>query len=76
MTMQDVIISLEDISCDAGTSKRFKAKATEVICLLQQDSQVAVEKALQVLEELSSLEMSSYHRTQVWEVVSMLESKH
>jgi len=58
-----------------GLSKKCREKIEQIIFLLQEDSQLVVEKALIILEELSSLEMSSYHKTQIWEVASMLESK-
>ncbi len=69
-----VLAHLQELKEDAEISKRFKEKTEKVIAILTQDSQLAVEKALLELEELSSLDASSYHRTLVWDAIGMLES--
>ena len=71
---QEVITFLEEMKEESGINKRFKKSANEVISLLQNNSLLAVEKAVSILEDVGSSDISSYHRTQVWEVVSMLES--
>ena len=72
--IKEVIAYLDQLKEDPDTSKRFKEKAQQIIILLNADAELAVEKALIALEELNSLDLSSYHRTQVWDVISMLES--
>jgi len=72
--IQEVIDYLSLLKEDPDTSKRFKEKAQQIIVLLSGPADMAVEKALLALEELNSLDLSSYHRTQVWDVISMLES--
>ena len=72
--LQEVISHLTDLKEESDVSKKFKEKAERVIKILNEDNQLAVEKALFELEELNSLELPVYHRTQVWDVISMLES--
>lgn len=73
-SLRGVIEYLSALKEESDVSKKFKEKTDKVIQLLENNSTVAIEKALLELEELSSLEMSSYHRTQVWDVIGMLES--
>lgn len=73
-SLSGVIEYLSALKEEGDVSKKFKEKTEKVIKLLETDSLVAIEKALLELEELSSLEMSSYHRTQVWDAIGMLES--
>lgn len=72
--LNDVLARLEELKEEFGSNKRLKEKVDLVISLLIQDSDLAIEKALSELEELNSLGLPSYHRTQVWDVVSLLES--
>lgn len=74
--VQEVVSFLQELKEEPGMSRRFREKADEVALLLAEDSLMAIEKAVSVLEDLASLDMPSYQRTQVWEVVSMLESLH
>ncbi len=73
ITVKDVVAHLEQLKEDDDSSKRLKERANEVIALLCSDVDLAVEKAIIQLEELSSSE-SSYGRTQIWDVISLLES--
>ena len=76
ITKYDEIAScLGSLKEENGLSKKCLEKIDQIILLLQEDSQLVVEKALIILEELNSLDMSSYHRAQIWEVASMLESR-
>ncbi len=59
---------------DEDAGKVLRERTTMIINLLSHGGELAVEKALIQLEEISSLGLSSYHRTQVWDVVSLLES--
>ncbi len=72
--VQEVIECLTLMKDDPDTSKRFKEKAQHIILLLSGETVMAVEKALFALDELNSLDLSPYHRTQVWDVISLLES--
>ena len=70
---QEVLDSLTVLKEDNDVSKRIKEKAEQVATILTSDEQLAIEKALLEFEEVQSLEMSSNHRTQVWDIISMLE---
>ena len=70
----EVLTHLEQLKGDVDASKRFKECTEEIIGILNRESELAVEKAILRLEELDSLEMSSYCRTQIWNIIGMLES--
>lgn len=72
--VQEIIDYLQQLTEDQDATKRFKEKASETIGLLNQNSDLATDKAIHLLEDLSSSDLSSYYRTQVWDVISMLES--
>ena len=72
--VQEIISHLEYLMEDGDVSKIFREKAKTVINILTNEKQMAVEKALLELEDLGSCNLTSYHRTQVWDVVSMLEA--
>ncbi len=71
---QEAIEHLSLLLEDTETSKSFKEKAKFTIALLQNNQDLAVDKAILELEELSSQDLSSYYRTQLWDVISLLES--
>ena len=71
---QEAIAQLEALKEEFNSNKRVKEKLGIVITILTKNADLAVEKALIELEELNSLNLPSYHRTQVWDVVSLLES--
>jgi len=70
----DVVVHLEQLGNDPEISKRIREKTEKVIAVLRENSDLAIDKALLQLEELESLEMTSYCRTQVWDIAGMLES--
>ena len=69
-----IIESLEFLKEDPVAIKRVKAKADELIVLLQQSSAINLDKALRELEDLGTSEIPSYDRTLLWDIISMLES--
>lgn len=71
---QEAIDRLSMLIEDADSSKSFKIKAESAIKILRSNTELALEKALLELEELNSSEIPSYHRTQVWDIISLLES--
>tara|TARA_Y100000310_G_scaffold331896_1_gene406403 strand:+ start:548 stop:799 length:252 start_codon:yes stop_codon:yes gene_type:complete len=71
---QEVVEALEFLKEDPMTVRKVKEKADLIIQLLNQTSDSNVDQALRELEELDSSEIPSYDRTQIWDVVSMLES--
>ncbi len=72
--LQEVIARLQELKEEFDSNKRLKEKIDTVIFILNQDADLVIEKALSELEELNSLNLPSYHRTQLWDVVSLLES--
>ena len=72
--LQEVIARLEELKEEFDSNKKLREKIDTVIIILKQDADLVIEKALSELEELNSLNLPSYHRTQLWDVVSLLES--
>ena len=72
--LQEVIGRLEELKGEFDANKRLKEKMDLVISILNKNQDLMIEKALSELEELNSLNLPSYHRTQIWDVVSLLES--
>lgn len=72
--LQEVLNSLEALKDDRDLGKKVKEKTELVISILKNNKALAIEKAMIELEELNSYEISSYHRTQVWDIISLLES--
>ena len=73
--MNEVIESLEVLKQDETLRKKVKEKIDEIMIILEKNEPLAMEKSLSMLEEVSSWDLSSYHRTQIWDVASLLESK-
>ena len=71
---QEAIDQLTMLTEDADASKIFKEKAKSSIEILKSGVDLAVEKTLLNLEDLNNHDVSSYHRTQLWDVISLLES--
>jgi uncharacterized protein (UPF0147 family) len=72
--IKEAIFYLEELKDDADASKKLKQKTQDVITILKNQQDLSVEKALIELEEISSSDLTSYHRTKVWDVISVLES--
>lgn len=71
--IKEVISCLEELHEEFDVNRQLKEKASKVISILKGDSEMAAEKALIELEELSTLDLPSYCRTQLWDIVSLLE---
>ncbi len=70
----DIFRDLEQLKSDPDSSKKMREKVEQVFFILQEDSELAIDKALLCLEELERPEMSSPCRMLVWDLVSKLES--
>ncbi|MBI2668671.1 UPF0147 family protein [Candidatus Woesearchaeota archaeon] len=75
MSYIEVIEQLELLQEDTDINKKFKEKIGGIINVLKEGKSLAVEKCLSQLEELNSKDVSSYHRTQIWDIISLLETK-
>lgn len=72
--LDEVIGRLEELKEEFDSNKKLKEKMDTVIAILRKDQDLVIDKALLELEELNSMSLPSYHRTQLWDVVSLLES--
>ena len=85
--IDNVITCLVELKNESDVTKAFKEKAEKIIVLLTDtfnnekvnsknfnDFELVIEKALFMLEEINSLNLPPYYRTQTWDIISMLES--
>ena len=76
--MNELIKELIEINSDNGIPKNVRLKISGAILALQQEDKedsIKANKALQELDEISNdPNMPSYTRTQIWNIVSQLES--
>lgn len=71
-----VIAALRELEQDNQVPKNIKTKITSTISFLEQDGEtpIKVSKALQELEQLTDdSNMQAYTRTQIFNIVSLLE---
>ncbi len=71
-----VISALRELEQDNQVPKNVKAKITSTIQTLEQDAEMSIKvsRALQELEQLSEdNNMQAYTRTQIFNIVSLLE---
>ena len=74
--LQSVIDALKELGEDTSVPKNIKARIQEIIAILNQkeESSIKVNKSLHLLEEIAEdTNIKSYTRTQLWNVVSLLE---
>lgn len=73
---KNVIDLLSEISEDTTTPKNVKGKMLQIIAILREDVDDSIKKN-KVLHELDEIvndnNMQQYIRTQIWNVVSLLE---
>lgn len=76
--LKDVIVILSQIEKDYTVPKNVRIKVKNAYVVLGENGQsigVRIDKSLQELDEVSDdPNVPSYIRTQIWNVVSMLES--
>ncbi|PIN73559.1 hypothetical protein COV20_05035 [Candidatus Woesearchaeota archaeon CG10_big_fil_rev_8_21_14_0_10_45_16] len=72
--IEEAVENLTALMEDSDISKKCKEKVEKIIEILHSDVNLSVEKALDALEEMSSSDISSYHRTQIWGIISILET--
>lgn len=74
--IKQVIETLTELREDASIPKNVKLKIEGIITSLKgsSDLSIKVDKALNELDEMASdTNMQSYTRTQIWNIVSLLE---
>jgi|TARA_B100002003_G_C14123775_1_gene540530 uncharacterized protein (UPF0147 family) len=75
--INDVINLLNDISEDSTTSKNVKEKMGKIVGILENgdENSIKVNKALDELDDaVNDNNMQQFTRTQIWNVVSLLEN--
>ncbi|MEA3430506.1 MAG: UPF0147 family protein [Nanoarchaeota archaeon] len=75
--LSDVLTVLEELASDSTVPKNVKAKIQAIIEALNEGSDISmkVNKALHILDEISDdTNLQAYTRTQIWNVVSLLEN--
>ncbi len=74
--LQDIISLLEELSDDNAVPRNIKIKFQQIITSLNKkgETSMKVSKALQELEDVADdTNIQAYVRTQIWNVISMLE---
>jgi uncharacterized protein (UPF0147 family) len=75
--LKTIIEALNDVSNDASVPKNVKDKVEKAVGSLSSDEEVSIKvhKALNELDELADdTTMQPFTRTQIWNIVSALES--
>ena len=72
--IQEAINQLESLKEEDDISKKIKEKTDFIISTLKSAEELSLEKALIQLEEFNSIDLKSFYRTQIWSIISMLES--
>ncbi len=76
-SLQGVLAAIEEMQEDSTVPRNVKMRLLEIAKLLQSDGDISmrVNKALDELDEISDdANLQSFTRTQLWNIVSMLET--
>ncbi len=75
--VQQIIEALNELKEDNTVPRNIKGKVDQVLSILMEktDLSLRINKALNELEEISNdNNIQSYTRTQIWNIVSLMES--
>lgn len=75
--IQDIVFVLEELSNDDTVPRNIKARVQEVITILNSNDELSIKKnkALHKLDELNEdTNLKAYTRSQIWNVLSLLEA--
>ena len=75
--MKEIISALEELNGDSTVPKNIKNKIIAIIQVLNEkvEKPIKISKALTELEDVSDdVNMQAYTRTQIYNIISMLES--
>ncbi len=75
--LQSVLAAIEEMQEDSTVPRNVKTRLAEVAKLLQSEGDLSmhVNKALDEIDEISGdTNLQSFTRTQLWNIVSMLET--
>ncbi len=73
----EIVETISELSDDLSTPKNLKSKLVNISKILNQnlEDSLNINKALDELDEIvNDINLESYTRTQIWNIVSMLES--
>ena len=77
VTQLDIVMkSLSEIQEDSTVPRNVRAKIESITNTLKEDTELSIKvnKALNVLDEIANdVNLQAYTRTQIWNVMSMLE---
>lgn len=76
--VQNIVEALQELTSDNTVPRNIKSKIDGIITILKEnngeDMSIKVNKALSELDDISDdTNMQAYTRTQIWNIVSMLE---
>lgn len=75
--VEDIIKLLSELKGDLSVPKNIRSKIEQTVCILEGNLEVSIKKN-KVLNELDEVaddsNLQSYTRTQIWNVVSLLEN--
>ena len=74
--IDSVIVALNDLHSDSSVPRNVRSKIDVMITTLKQDSELSIKvnRCLSELDEISNdVNLQSYTRTQLWNVMSILE---
>jgi len=73
---KETIETLEELETDINIPKNIKNKIQDIINILKEETEISIKinKALHELDEISDdPNLEAYTRTQIWNIVSILE---
>ena len=74
--VEKIIENMNELVEDSSVPKNIKENVEKIIKILKEDGDISIRisKALNCLDEISDdINMQPYTRTQIWNIVSMLE---
>ena len=76
-TIEEIIATIAELQDDSTVPKNVKEKVHDILQTLKDEKaelSMRVDKALQILDDVAEdSNLQSYTRTQIWNIVSMLE---
>ncbi len=77
--INQIIETLIQLSEDTTVPKNVRSKIEKAVQVLNEDTELSlkIDKALQLMDDISNdTNIQPYTRTQIWNVVSLLEATH
>ena len=73
--IKEIVSTLNELKEDSTVNKNIKERIEKIIAFLEEDENLGVDKALLEIEEMmENNNLPPYTRTQIWNIVSLLES--